>query len=157
MVCLLWSSLHFSFFSSFNILFDVFVSKFQRSMSTSLYVALIWTISCNHGFDWKSGLFIHTFLAKFLSFQNGLSFRCQIVLKLKIICCSFFCNYLDQSVSPSVHFLSDFQSICLFPSICPLVQSSPMATCHWWEDFESNPSQIPNNKNVCITVSDYLP
>ena len=83
-------TLYFSFFPPSVYCLTFFVSKFQGSMSTSLSVALIWSISCIHGFDWKSWLFINAFFIKFLSFQNGLSYRCEIGLKLKMIWCSFF-------------------------------------------------------------------
>ena len=81
---------HFVFFFPPSVYcLTFFVSKFQGSMSTSLSVALIWSISCIHGFDWKSWLFINAFFFKFLSFQNGLSYGCEIGLKLKMIWCSF--------------------------------------------------------------------
>ena len=151
---LLVVTLYFSFFPPLVYCLTFIVSKFQGSMSNSLTVALIWSISCICGFDWKSLLFIINFFSKFLSFQNGLSFRCRIGLKLKIIQCSF-CNYLAQSVSPSVHLLSVFPTICLSPSICPLDQNSSMVTFHWWEDFES--LSLSNTwHSLCITAPDCL-
>ena len=145
MLCLSCSSLCiFLFFSSLNILSNVFVSKFQGSKSNSLSVALIWSTSCIHGFDWKNWLFINTFIFILLSFLNDLSCRYQIGLKSKIIWGSFFfCNYLHQSFSQSVN-LSVCLSIYLsvFPSIWKLVPHSQMVTMHWWEDFASQ--SLPN-------------
>ena len=120
-----------------------FVSKFQGSKSNSLSVALICSTSCIHGFDWKNWLFINTFISILLSFLNDLSYRYQIGLKSKIIWDSFFCNYLHQSFSQSVHL-----SVCLFIylpvflSIWQLVPHSQMVFMHWWEDFVS--LSLPN-------------
>ena len=43
-------TLYFSFFPPSVYCLTFFVSKFQGSMSTSLSVALIWSISCIHGY-----------------------------------------------------------------------------------------------------------
>ena len=97
----------FSFFPPLAYCLTFFVSKFQGSKSNSLSVALIWSTSCIHGFDWKNWLFINTFIFILLSFLNDLSCRYQIGLKSKIIWGSFFLQL------PSSVFQSVCQSVCL--------------------------------------------
>ena len=128
MVCLSRSSHCIFFLSSISILFEIFVSRFQGSKSNSLPVALIWSISCTHGFDWKKIVCFSNFFS-----PNSSHFSIVWATDAKQVSSQrksdvvFFITCISWSVSLSIH-LSVFPSICLVfnPSVhWFLLQSKP--------------------------------
>ena len=120
MVCLSWSSLCiFLFFPPLVYCLTFFVSKFQGSMSTSLSVALIWSISCIHGFDWKSWLFINFFFFQISLILEWIELQMQDRSQVKDTWCSFLQVpwSVCQCVCPFAVCLSIHLSLPIHPSI----------------------------------------
>ena len=116
----------FSFFPPSVYCLMFFVSKFQGSMSTSLSVALIWSTSCIHGFDWKSWLFINTFLFQISLISKWSELQMPDRSQVKDNLMWFFAiTLISLSVCLSVHL-----SICCM-SFHPSVSSHPAV--HWFK------------------------
>ena len=149
--------LTFSFFPPLVYCLTFFVSKFQGSKSNSLSVALIWSTSCIHGFDWKNWLFINTCISVLLSFLNDLSYRYQIGLKSKMIWDSFFAiTFISLSVS---------LSICL--SVFPFISLSFHPSENWFHIpkwwlctgeriLHHNPCPMPKTVFASLLLITYL-